>query len=203
MEVKLMQYTPFPEPICAAAMSGCHSVKAAHELDFPMTEVQRLIRLAKKQKHTSVLEHVSFTFSVKGVSRACTHQLVRHRLASYSQQSQRHVDPTTSQDWYVIPPTVIDKGEHIRYSKFMAICAMAYLQLKTAGLNEEDARFVLPNACKTNIVITMNARELLHFFYMRLSEKTQWEIRAMAFEMLNLVKDLAPTIFEDAGVYEC
>lgn len=195
MKVELMAYILNPEVICAKAMRGCRIRKAAFELNLKKP-AEYYIRLAKKMGHLSVLEHASFVFSVKGISRACSHQLVRHRIASYSQQSQRAVDPIKSADWYVIPPEL--EGEVKRFFiNEMNEIARFYKDLINYGVPKEDARFVLPNACKTNIVVTMNARELLHFFRLRLHPSAQWEIRSMAQKMLDIVKPLAPVIFED------
>jgi thymidylate synthase (FAD) len=151
-----------------------------------------------KSAHTSTIEHASFTFAVEGISRVCSHQLVRHRIASFSQQSQRYV---SLEDFnYVIPPKIKNnlKAEkifldHIRHLQ------RAYLDLKNLKILSEDARFLLPNACETKIVITMNARELLHFFELRLCNRAQWEIRKLAQRMLEKVKPLAPHIFKHAG----
>jgi thymidylate synthase (FAD) len=200
MEVELLVYTPCPDFIAATAMRSCHTVEPAHRLRVDKEWTTTMVQKAKAVKHYSVLEHASFTFSVGGVSRALTHQLVRHRLASYSQQSQRHVklDPFE----YVIPPSIKD-GIDTRFPKTEDIFKETMNQIKTAysilikrGIPPEDARFVLPNACTTNIVITMNARELLHFFHLRCSSHAQWEIREMANRMLDLCKKAAPVIFE-------
>ncbi len=148
--------------------------------------------------HHSVIEHASFTFSVEGVSRALTHQLVRHRVASFSQQSQRYVsikDPT-----YVTPHTVEADDEARRvFDETMLTIWDAYSRLESMGIPAEDARYLLPNGCTTNITITMNARELLHFFSLRCCERAQWEIREMAELMLERCKEVSPVIFRDAG----
>ena len=156
--------------------------------------------------HESILEHAVYTFEVKGVSRALTHQLVRHRMASYAQQSQRYVD--MSEAVYIIPES-IDKcltpatpdgcPLNIEYVNAIRKCEEVYRKLVDAGINPEDARYVLPNACTTNIVITMNARELRHFFALRCCERAQWEIRELANKMLKICKEVSPTIFENAG----
>ena len=156
--------------------------------------------------HESIFEHAVYTFEVKGVSRALTHQLVRHRMASYAQQSQRYVD--MSEAAYIIPES-IDKcltpatpdgcPLNIEYVNAIRKCEEVYRKLVNAGINPEDARYVLPNACTTNIVITMNARELRHFFAVRCCERAQWEIRELANKMLKICKEVSPTIFEDAG----
>jgi thymidylate synthase (FAD) len=147
--------------------------------------------------HHSVIEHAVFTFSVHGVSRALTHQLVRHRIASFSQQSQRYV--SMSQASYVTPPSIAaDAGAVKRYQELMQDIWKAYEEL--GGLvPKEDARYVLPNSCHTNIVITMNARELWHFFSLRCCNRAQWEIREMAQRMMEICQEVSPTIFRDAG----
>jgi thymidylate synthase (FAD) len=143
------------------------------------------------------LEHVSFTFGIEGISRALTHQLVRHRLASYSQQSQRYVK--TEDFKYIVPYSI--KNDKIALAKFEKI--MQSLQegydelLKTVP--KEDARYVLPNAVETKIIVTMNARELVYFFKLRGCKRAQWEIRNLAIEMLKLVKKVAPIMFKNSG----
>lgn len=156
--------------------------------------------------HESILEHAVYTFEVKGVSRALTHQLVRHRMASYAQQSQRYVD--MSEAAYIIPES-IDKcltpatpdgcPLNIEYVNAIRKCEEVYRKLVGAGISPEDARYVLPNACTTNIIITMNARSLRNFFALRCCERAQWEIRELAKKMLKICKEVSPTIFEDAG----
>jgi len=155
----------------------------------------------------SPIEHAAFTFAVEGISRACSHQLVRHRLASYSQQSQRYVSEEGGFD-YVIPQTIKGDPELEKYFvDFLGKAQKAYnhvvKRLNKKGIKGEaanqDARFVLPNAAETKIMITMNARELLHFFRQRCCNRAQWEIRAMAIEMLKVVKGIAPTVFAVSG----
>lgn len=193
MIVKLICYTPQPELVCALAMRGCRTKEAAYEIKL-INPPEYYIRLATKFGHYSVLEHVNFTFSVKGISRSCSHQIVRHRIASYSQQSQRSVNPT-GEDWYVIPKTIKEINLYM-YQLAMSKIGEIYAQFLKWGIPKEDARFILPNATKTNIVITMNGRELLHFFKLRLHKTAQWEIRQMANLMLREVKKVAPAIFE-------
>ena len=161
--------------------------------------------------HESPIEHVVFTFYIEGISRAMTHQLVRHRLASYSQRSQRYVDHNTFD--YVVPPrlqgkTVEMDGERIDavayFEQTMAVIAQRYAKLQEAlgpkgETSNEDARYILPNACETKILMTMNARELLHFFEERLCVRAQWEIRRAAEQMLQLAKGVCPSLFAKAG----
>ena len=160
-----------------------------------------------KMGHMSPIEHASFTFVIEGISRACSHQLVRHRLASYSQQSQRYISEEKGFE-YIIPPTIKADRELKKYFKnFMVQAQRAYdeivKRLHERGIRGElanqDARFVLPNAVETKIIVTMNARELLHFFRMRCCNRSQWEIRQVAEEMLKTCKKVAPKIFERGG----
>ena len=194
MEVVLVAYTPNPEELCAKAMRSCRSAKAMHKLELDRP-AKYYIALAGQTGHLSVLEHASFTFSVEGISRACSHQLVRHRLASYSQQSQRTVDPT-QEEWYVTPESII-KTDLFAYQLAMSKIKDFYGKLRSLGVPNEDARYILPNATKTNIVITMNARELLHFFELRLDKSAQWEIHRLAELMLQEVQKVAPNIFKE------
>lgn len=168
---------------------------------------ERMLMEAKDRKHWGVFEHATFTVSVEGVSRACTHQLVRHRQNSFLQQSQRAVEIDTSAgDWYVKPATIVNGGQSIqceaRFVALMKEISDLYATLIHFGVPDEDARYILPNACKTNIVITANARQWLHIFYMRLSEAAQWEIREMAQKILEVLMEISPVIFEGAGKLE-
>ncbi len=146
--------------------------------------------------HESVVEHASATFEISGISRACSHQLVRHRLASYSQESQRYVNMSAPE--FVMPPS-IERNTAARdiWDDFMRRAAEAYVALIQCGVSKEDARFVLPNATTTRIVVTMNFRELRHFFRVRLHPAAQWEIREVARKMLALVYQYAPTVFAE------
>ena len=148
--------------------------------------------------HTSVIEHTSFTFAISEVSRSLTHQLVRHRIASYAQQSQRYVNFTDP--CFVIPPT-IKKNEKMKktYEQTMQTIWEKYNKLLAMNIPAEDARYILPNATYTNIIVTMNARSLLNFFELRCCLHAQWEIRTLANKMLHLVKKEAPLIFKNAG----
>ena len=156
--------------------------------------------------HESILEHAVYTFEIKGVSRALTHQLVRHRVASYSQQSQRYVSMDgadyirpESIDRCLDPATPDGCPMNIEYENTIRRCFETYRKMIEVGIPEEDARYVLPNACCTNIIVTMNARELLHFFSLRCCERAQWEIRMMANRMLRICKEISPKIFANAG----
>jgi len=202
VKVTLLQHTPDPEKTVALAARLCYSAAAIGDLQEKLSssDVAAFLEKIMSLGHQSVLEHVSFTFGIEGISRACSHQLVRHRMASYSQQSQRYV--TFKGDGFplVVPDSIAaDPKLEAVFARTMAACSEAYRELVQAGVPAEDARFVLPNAAETKIIVTMNARELLHFFELRCCERAQWEIRDMAVEMLKVVKPLAPVIFAGAG----
>jgi len=203
VNVVLLQCTPEPERLVALAARLCTSPAAIADLqeDVSRKDVRKLVRRVLSMGHASVLEHVVFTYGVEGISRATSHQLVRHRIASYSQQSQRYVAATFG---YVTPKTIGDGQGRKRaladkFGKHMEESARLYAEMLSAGVPPEDARFVLPNATETKILITMNARELHHFFALRLCRRAQWEIREMAKRMLTLATNAAPLLFETAG----
>ncbi len=149
-------------------------------------------------EHLSTLEHVSFTFAIEGVSRVLTHQLVRHRIASYSQQSQRYVSEHDFE--YIMPPTVAaNEAAKEKFEQLMDTIQSTYNELVELGVHKEDARYCLANAAETKIVVTMNARTLLHFFQLRCCVRAQWEIRRLADLMLAEVKKAAPLLFKKAG----
>ena len=196
MKVELLAYTPDADRICAAAAHSCYSEKPSKEIMNDIDPEKTLSRVVGMGHH-SVIEHASFTFSVQGVSRALTHQLVRHRVASFSQQSQRYV--SIDRQTYVTPHSISEDPELLKeYEEAMDAAWKAYGKL-AEKIPAEDARYVLPNGCTTNITITMNARELLHFFELRCCNRAQWEIREMADMMLVLCTKVSPTIFRDAG----
>ncbi len=201
MRVTLLSHTPEPEKTIAMAARLCYSPSDILQLKKKLNNVsvEKLIRKIVRMGHHSVLEHVSFTFGIEGISRATSHQLVRHRLASYSQQSQRYVVFKDSINY--ITPQSIARNEESReiFKQITEECFDAYQKLLKLGIPVEDARYVLPNASETRIMVTMNARELLHFFRLRGCRRAQWEIRALAMEMLSIVKGVAPLIFEKAG----
>lgn len=201
MKVTLLQHTPDPELAVALAARLCYSPIGIDELRerLARSDVSAFLDKIMSLGHQSVLEHASFTFGIEGISRATSHQLVRHRIASYSQQSQRYVTHTTRFS-AVTPPTIAERPElAARFEEQLAALHETYAALVEAGIPAEDARYILPNAAETKVIMTMNARELLHFFGLRCCERAQWEIRAMAVEMLRLVKGVAPIIFRDAG----
>lgn len=197
MKVELQNYTPDPDRTAAHAALTCYSEEVPVKDEMPEEQVKEILDKIKESGHYSVIEHASFTFAVHDVSRALTHQLVRHRLASYSQQSQRYVDIENFDP--VIPESISEdeKAAEI-YSQFMEDVKRTYEELKEL-VPLEDARYVLPNATKSNIIVTMNARELWHFFSLRCCRRAQWEIRELANRMLELVEEKAPLIFEEAG----
>ncbi|GBD96928.1 MAG TPA: FAD-dependent thymidylate synthase [Nitrospirae bacterium] len=209
LKVILLSHTPNPEETVAMAAKLCYSpsdiksLKSKIEAKDQKVFVEKLVKMG----HMTPIEHSSFTFAIEGISRACSHQLVRHRLASYSQQSQRYVSEEAGFD-YVIPPIIKEDRElKENFTSFMKEAQTAYngmvKKLNEKGVKGEsanqDARFILPNAAETKIMVTMNARELLHFFRQRCCNRAQWEIRRMSEEMLRLVKKTAPTIFHKAG----
>ena len=195
--MKLLAYTQNADAICAAAGNSCYSERPSYEIVEDINSERVLSRIVGMGHH-SVIEHAVFTFSVEGVSRALTHQLVRHRVASFSQQSQRYVSLT--EPTYVTPHTVEGDEEARRvFDETMDAIWKAYSKLEGMGIPAEDARYLLPNGCTTNITITMNARELLHFFSLRCCNRAQWEIREMADRMLELCMEVSPVIFRNAG----
>lgn len=200
-KVELISHTIDPQQVIVAAIRQCYSKVGASDLKEKTNEEtrKRLINQIVKSGHTSTIEHASFTFAIEGISRAATHQLVRHRIASYSQQSQRYVRAGEDFD-YILPPSIEndEKSKEV-YENTIKTIQKAYRDLIEAGIEKEDARFLLPNAAETKIVVTMNARSLLHFFEKRLCTRAQWEIRILATKMLALVKPIAPDIFAHAG----
>lgn len=209
LQVTLLQHTPDPDRAVAIAGRLCYAPVSAAELKHEMSDedVAKLVRILVRSGHHSALEHASFSFAVDGVSRACTHQLVRHRVASYNQQSQRYVTFGHA-DSFVVPPTIAANAEaNAVFLAAMEHARAAYERLVEIGLAEgrgkesvqEDARFVLPNAAETKIVVTMNARELRHFFHVRCCNRAQWEIRDLAWTMRGMVRDVAPNLFEGSG----
>lgn len=224
MKVELLAHTPDPERVVAAAAKLCYAKSDIDSLFERLTPesaaafVEHLASLG----HESPIEHVTFTFGIEGVSRALLAQITRHRLASYSVQSQRYVEKAGFA--YVIPPEIEAipeakalfeeemKHDAKVYEKMRALLLEKHTaENRAAGMNEkdaafaagkkanEDARFLLPNACDTRMIVTMNARSLLNFFKQRCCSRAQWEIRALATEMLRLVKGVAPTLFAGAG----
>ena len=202
MQVILLAHTPNPDELVAAAARICYRDIAASELLQCEGEnlSRKLIADLFRSGHTSTFEHVSFTFGIDGLSRVASHQLVRHRLASFSQQSQRYVKMTPAPDSVVVPPAIQSNPEALKLFRESVIHSQdTYRQLIEMGIPKEDARFILPHGHSTRIVLTMNARELHHFFGLRLCRRAQWEIHELARQMLVLCREKAPVLFETAG----
>lgn len=244
MNVTLLAYTPDPEKTIALSAKLCYSNSSIDELDDKLTDdiISDYVNMLMSLGHESPLEHVSFTFGIEGISRACSHQLVRHRIASYSQQSQRYVNEEHFK--YIIPESIEKNPKALeKYVQMMDTIDETYTDIvallvsdlidkefpelcaasidKAAAENrelidtmtddidaarkkyrkivQEDARMVLPNACETKIIVTMNIRSLLNFFKHRCCNRAQWEIRNVANEMLAIVKEIAPNVFKNAG----
>lgn len=209
VKVKLLSSTENAAKVIYAACRQCYSSSYAgniYDKETPKEKQTAFIKKIVASGHESTLEHVSFSFAVEGISRACSHQLVRHRLASYSQQSQRYVNAKNFR--YICPPS-LKKDDKIyklftdcmhdlnkQYENIMNLLEKSEICGEKA---QEDARFILPNAIETKIVITMNARELLHFFKLRCCTRAQWEIRDMSNKMLKICKENLPEVFENAG----
>ncbi|MDR4497006.1 MAG: FAD-dependent thymidylate synthase [Candidatus Scalindua sp.] len=210
LKVILLNHTKQPEETIAHAAKLCYSPASIGELKNQIEKfnnekfVEKLLQLG----HLSPLEHAVFTFGVEGISRACSHQLVRHRVASYSQQSQRYVSERSKKDHeifeFVIPPSIEASGKKGWFIDKMREIQNWYDELvevlgDSGEKSNEDARFILPNAAETKIIITMNVRELLHFFSVRCCERAQWEIRNLATEMLRLTRKVLPSVFSQSG----
>jgi len=195
LKVSLLNYTPNPERTVALAMRQSHAKGSVAEMDLSDEEVERLINLAWKRRHMSVFEHATFSFTIEGISRSCSHQLVRHRFFSFTQQSQRYVELTNGSA-FVTPTSITVNAEAEQvYNEALQNIYNAYQKLLDLKIPEEDARFLLPNATETKLVATANARELIHFFSLRSANDAQWEIRQLAEAMLAVVTPLAPHIF--------
>jgi len=224
MKVILISHTPDPERVIATAAKLCYSSSDITSLRDGLTDdkVADFVEMLASIGHESVMEHVSFTFGIEGISRACSHQLVRHRIASYSQKSQRYVNENGFE--FITPPEIESVPEaKVFFEEEMQRITESYDKLadiltekhkerfvsegmdekaaasKARKLANEDARFILPNACETKIVVTMNVRSLFNFFKHRCCNRAQWEIRAVADEMLRLCYSAAPNVFKNAG----
>ena len=192
MQIELLAITPNAEKIIEQAGRTCYrscaKAKSGSEKDF----VHRIIA----NGHHSVLEHAYATFCITGVSRSLTHQLVRHRLCAFSQQSQRYVNEANFN--YVIPKSIAHNPETQRlFTNFMSEAKDLYRKLQELGIKNEDARSVLPNAVQSTIVLSANFRELRHIFCVRCNKKTQDEIRRCCLTMLKIMKKESPIVFED------
>jgi thymidylate synthase (FAD) len=213
LKVKILTMTPHALAVIYTACRQCYSPGNAAQIftkaikDIPPKEEQEtFIRRIVASGHGSVLEHVSFSFAVTGISRVLSHQLVRHRLASYSQQSQRYVK--ANDFLYIIPPSIANDSElNELFERTMKQLEKSYniiiKKLESHGIKGEkahqDARFILPNACETKIVVSMNCRSLINFFALRLCQRAQWEIRTLANEMLKICKKKLPAVFAEVG----
>ncbi len=187
MRVELISHTVDPAALCGKAAAMCTNTD----------HYSSALKHAVGSGHTSVLEHAVFTFEVEGLSRAALAQLTRHRLASFDVQSQRYVK---LDNWKaVIPNSVSQSGMLAEAEDCIRNCMDIYQQLLEAGVPAEDARYVTPQGITTELIMTMNARELLHFFSLRTCNRAQWEIRKLADEMLKICKKVAPIIFAHAG----
>ena len=236
LKVTLVEHTPNPEKLIATAAKLCYSASNVEDLQKGLTDdkIHSFLEMLMNLGHESPMEHVTFTFVIEGISRSCSHQLVRHRIASYSQQSQRYVD--MNQFEYVIPPSIeyaSDPALKERYCGIMsslqkdydllvkALTVLTYenirkekgfvdgnepsMEIQKKILDQakkqanEDARFILPNACETRIMVTMNIRSLYNFFKHRMCNRAQWEIRALAWEMWRQCMNVSPLLFKHAG----
>lgn len=200
LKVTLLAHTPDADKLVAAAAKLCYSAADVDTLMDGLTadKVEAMCQKLADLGHESPIEHASYTFAVEGVSRALLAQLTRHRIASYSVQSQRYVDKAEFD--YVIPPSIAANPETAEmFERCMDMLDAYYSYFTAAGIPSEDARFVLPNACDTRIIFTMNARSLHNFFRLRCCNRAQWEIRAMADEMLRLCREVSPVLFKSAG----
>jgi thymidylate synthase (FAD) len=201
MLVKLLRQTSDPEKTCALAGRLCYSSRSIDELSEKLTPaaIKDLLQRVISSEHLSVLEHASFTFGIEGVSRALLAQLSRHRIASFSVQSQRYVKLRDKLK-YVLPPEIKKRQDLAReFVNAVEFTKNLYDKLLSEGIAAEDARYVLPQAATTKIICTMNARELRHFFALRCCNRAQWEIRDMSCRMLALVRKAAPLLFANAG----
>ena len=201
MKVKLIRHTPEPEKLVAIAARLCYSPVGVEDLDkqLNMEAARKLVKFVIKSGHLSTTEHVYFTFGIEGVSRVLSHQLVRHRIASFNQQSQRYVK--FKENYEYIVPDLIKQNKEIneKYKSLISDIHKFYEEMINSGIDAEDARYILPNSSETKMIVTMNARELLHFFTVRCCKRAQAEIRELATLMLKDVKKIAPVIFENAG----
>lgn len=242
-KITLIEHTPEPDKVVAAAARLCYSSDDIQSImeNFTEEKIDKFINMLADMGHESPFEHVSFTFGIEGVSRTLTHQLVRHRIASFSQKSQRYV--TEGQFSYVVPPSVEENNAEDAYAGIMEAAQEAYDSMLAMLIKSkckkyirdnnieiivpehredpvgfvkanfkkeyskfekqaaEDARFVLPNACETKIIVTMNARSLWNFFAHRCCNRAQWEIRYIAKAMLAECKRVSPAIFKNAGAH--
>ena len=200
IEVKLVNYTKNPEITVASAARTCFRDKTYESIceELKEEDIQRIIKEVIIKNHLSVLEHINFTFSISGVSRALTHQLVRHRIASYSQLSQQRVDSSGLQ--FTIPPEIQDNSEIVKeYDEAVRNCQEVYKRMVRSGISRGSARYVLPSCFNTKIMTTMNARSLFNLFAQRECQVEEWEFRKVAHLMHDELMKVSPMIFRYAG----
>lgn len=202
MKVTLLNYTSEPDKMIAAAARLCYSnVQDVDTLMSGLTvdKVDSFIdKMSELKNHGTPWEHPSFTFAIEGVSRVLTHQLVRHRIASFDQQSQRYCEGKNFT--FVTPPSIAKNPELLeKFENFMQESQDMYKEFTEAGIPKEDARFLFTNACSTRIIMTMNVRSLFHFFALRSCTRAQWEIRELSDQILKICKTIAPKVFQNAG----
>jgi thymidylate synthase (FAD) len=200
IRVRLLWYTPKPEFTVALAMRRCYSAKPIEELEAELNSrpgyEHDLIAKALRDKTFDVIEHAVFMFEIEGISRICSHQLVRHRIASYDQESQRF--SAVEKEDFVFPPSIQASPQALAiYEDFIKSSVDAFRKLKELDVPKEDARFILPQSIGTKLVVTANARSLMHFFWQRTATQAQWEIRELAELMLKECKKVAPSIFKE------
>ncbi len=195
MQIKLIALTRYldgdgtPEALLEFAGRLCYR-------SMPRGDAGRFVMARVTEGHESIIEHASATFLIEGISRACSHQIVRHRMASYSQESQRYVEMDAPE--FIVPPAVAgDPEAQAIWDEFVAQAGETYRKLRARNIRKEDSRFLLPNATATRLVMTMNFRSLRHFFEVRCARDAQWEVRAVALEMLRLIHATAPAVFGD------
>lgn len=204
-KVVLLSHTVNPEILVSLSARQSRDSKPASdytdllENSSPedLQKARELIIRVMGYGHESIVEHITFTFSISNISRTCTHQLVRHRIGSYTEQSMRYVKYENVEP--IIPPSFTEEQEAC-YRDHFKRSMEAYHKLIEMGCDKEDARFILPNGFPTMIVVTMNARSLINFFNLRVCEMAQWEIRKVAREMLKICRKIAPSIFKNAGI---
>lgn len=208
-KVELLAYTPNPEQTIALAAKLCYSNSDIATLSEGVgsKDISKFIEKLLQLGHLSPIEHASFTFGIEGVSRSLLAQITRHRIASFSVKSQRYVSANNGEVFnYIVPPAIESLGEEYiaRFEGQMKQMQDWYNEWQellggSCEKSNEDARFVLPNASETKMIVTMNARELMHYFSLRCCNRAQWEIRAISWEMLRLVREVAPNLFKNCG----
>jgi thymidylate synthase (FAD) len=197
-EVILMSVTPNGEDVIERACRTCYL--SFHRYD-PPSSTDVLIKKVIRKGHHSVLEHASATFRIKGASRVFTHEMVRHRLMSPSQESQRYVHYGSRKPFEVVlPESVREAGFEERFIEVAGDCYKIYQEMVDAGVPKEDARYILPGGITSEIVVTANFRELRHIFTIRCTERAHWEIRMICLEMLRIMKNEAPVVFWDLEI---